>query len=81
MIIENAKILGIEADITDQIFEFMVRDFSKYALQLYSKPGSTPKQMELCMKMIRKPALNKELAERVWTNHVYALNGVYKMND
>ncbi len=80
LILENAEIYGIEADITDQIFDFMVRDFSKYALQLYSKPGSTPKQMEFCMKMIRKPVVNKELSEKIWKNYVYALNGVYQMN-
>jgi len=81
LILENAKIYGIEADIADQIFDFMVRDFSKYALQLYSKPGSTPKQMEFCMKMIRKPVVNKELSEKIWKNYVYALNGVYQMNE
>ena len=41
----------VDNDLLDQIFDFMVRDFSKYALQLYSKPSSTEKQMELCMKM------------------------------
>ena len=33
LIIENAKINKIEDDLLDQIFDFMVRDFSKFALQ------------------------------------------------
>ncbi len=64
----------------DQIFDFMVRDFSKYALQLYSKPSSTPSQMELCLKMIRKPVVDAARYGRVWQDSVYALRGVYEMN-
>jgi acyl-CoA dehydrogenase len=58
----------------------MVRDFSKYALQLYSKPSSTEKQMELCMKIIRKPAVDEARYERVLNNYVYALKDTYEMN-
>jgi acyl-CoA dehydrogenase len=34
LILENAKITNVDRDLLDQIFDFMVRDFSKYALQL-----------------------------------------------
>ena len=34
LILENSRIYGIEDDLLDQIFEFMVRDLSKYALEL-----------------------------------------------
>jgi len=81
LIIENAKIYNIVNDITDQIFDFMVRDFSKYALQLYSKTSSTAEQMELCMKMIRKPIVDDERFETVWKNYVYALKDTYEMNE
>ncbi len=80
LILENAKIYNVDKDLLDQIFDFMVRDFSKYALQLYHKPSSTEKQMELCMKMIRKPAVDEARYERVLNNHVYALKDVYEMN-
>jgi acyl-CoA dehydrogenase len=79
LIIENAKILNIEDDILDQIFDFIVRDFSKFALQLYSKTSSTEKQMEITMKMIRKPEVNTERFNRVWEKYVYTLNGAYEM--
>jgi acyl-CoA dehydrogenase len=81
LIIENAAIYGIEDDIIDQIFDFMVRDFSKFALQLYSKTSSTKEQMELCLKMIRKPVVDVARYERVWNEHVFALKGQYQMND
>jgi acyl-CoA dehydrogenase len=81
LILENAEIYGIDDDIVDQIFDFMVRDFSAYALQLYHKPGSTDRQMDLCLKMIRKPQVDAARFAGVWTDHVYALEGSYEMND
>ncbi|MDM8516454.1 acyl-CoA dehydrogenase family protein [Desulfobacterales bacterium HSG16] len=80
LIIENAKIEKIDDDLLDQIFDFMVRDFSKFALELYSKKDSTPEQMEICMKMIKKPAVNKDRFNNVWENKVYALKNTYEMN-
>jgi acyl-CoA dehydrogenase len=59
----------------------MVRDFSKYALQLYSKPGSTQTQMELGIRMIKKSELDNESFERVWNKYVYPLKGAYRMNE
>ncbi|MBW2588107.1 MAG: acyl-CoA dehydrogenase, partial [Deltaproteobacteria bacterium] len=44
LILENAKIYDISEDVVDQIFDFMVRDFSGHALNLYSKPSSTETQ-------------------------------------
>jgi acyl-CoA dehydrogenase len=57
----------------------MVRDFSKYALQLYSKPSTTPQQMELCLKMLRKPARDDARYARVWQDSVYTLKDIYEM--
>ena len=81
LIIENSEIYGVEDDLLDQIFDFMVRDFSKYALQLYSKVSSSPQQMDFCLKMIRKPVVDIDRYERVWTKYVYATKGQYQMND
>ena len=46
----------MDDDLLDQIFDFMVRDMSKFALQLYGKVSSTETQMEGCRKIIAKPA-------------------------
>jgi acyl-CoA dehydrogenase len=79
LILENSCLYEVDNDTVDQIFDFMVRDFSKYALQLYSKPSATSKQMDLCLKMIRKPVLDAARFERVWQDSVYALRDSYEM--
>jgi acyl-CoA dehydrogenase len=79
LILENAALLEIEDDIIDQIFDFMVRDLSKFALQLYSKPSSTEQQMQYCTKLLRKAHVDNDRYQRVLEQHVYRLNGVYEM--
>ena len=80
LILENCEIYKVEDALVDQIFDFMVRDFSKFALQLYSKTGTNEKQMEYLMKMIKKPVLDNDRYMHIWKNHVHALNGYYEMN-
>jgi acyl-CoA dehydrogenase len=80
LIIENAPIYSIDEDTVDQIFDFLVRDFSKLALNLYQKSRTTPEQMEWCLKMIKKPNVDKERFNRVWKT-VHALKDAYQMND
>lgn len=81
LIIENSKINNIDLEIIDQIFDFMIRDFSKFALQIYSKTSSTETQMDLSLKMIKKPTVNTERFERVWEKYVYSLKDTYSMNE
>jgi acyl-CoA dehydrogenase len=57
----------------------MVRDFSKFALQLYSKPSSTRQQMEYAMRMIKKPVADEEHFKSV-LEKVYALKDLYQMS-
>ncbi|MCD6533894.1 MAG: acyl-CoA dehydrogenase [Deltaproteobacteria bacterium] len=80
LIIEKAKIENLEDDLLEQIFDFIIRDFSKYALQIYSKTGSTEKQMELCLKMIKKPLADVKRFQNIWQNQVKVLNNSYVMN-
>lgn len=81
LILENARIYQIETELLDQIFDFMVRDFSKFALQMYSKPSSTEGQMAQCLKMIKKPVTDDVRYARVWSEHVSKMQGQYKMPD
>jgi acyl-CoA dehydrogenase len=80
LILESARICDVSADVVDQIFNCFVRDFSKFALQLYSKPRCSTEQAAYCLKMIRKPAVDDERYERVWRDYVHALKGAYEMN-
>ncbi len=80
LLLEKYKMEKLEEDLMEQIFDFMVRDFSKFALQIYSKPDSTDLQMELCMKMIKRPVVDPVRFQRFWENHVFALKDTYEMN-
>ncbi len=80
LILENAVIYDVGDDVIDQIFDFMIRDFSGFALQLYSKRGATPAQAELLLKMIRRPAADPEKFSRFWSDRVLALKDSYEMS-
>ena len=79
LILENAKIYDLDEALLDQIFDFLVRDFSKFALEFHNKPSSTDKQMEYCRKIMRKSNVDNERYMNVW-KQVHALNGAYEMN-
>ena len=79
LIIESAGIQGTEDELLDQIFDFMVRDFSRHSLSLYSTTSTTQAQAERCLAMIHRPARNDERFDAVWQRWVLAQDGVYEM--
>jgi acyl-CoA dehydrogenase len=79
LILENARLYRVDDALVDQIFDFMVRDLSKFALQLLSQPSSTEKQMACCQRMIRKAVQDPARYARVWEEHVAPLSGAYEM--
>ncbi len=79
LILENAPLYGISDDLLDQIFDFMVRDMSKFALGLLSQPSSTEKQAECCRRMMQKAVHDEARYQRVWTDEVAPLSGAYEM--
>ncbi|MBU0495253.1 MAG: acyl-CoA dehydrogenase [Chloroflexi bacterium] len=81
LVLENARIYQVDEALVDQIFDFMVRDFNKFALQLYGKPSSTPVQMDYYQRLIHKPAVDEARYQHVWNEHVYALKGAYEMSE
>ncbi|MCD6091609.1 MAG: acyl-CoA/acyl-ACP dehydrogenase [Bacteroidales bacterium] len=80
LILENAKIMKIDEVLIDQIFDFIIRDFSKFALEMYNKQSSTEKQMEYCMRMIQKPVVDAVRTKTIWKDYVYANLDAYEMN-
>jgi acyl-CoA dehydrogenase len=80
LILENAPIYEIPDALVDQIFDVLVRDMSRYALALYSKPSATQEQMDGCSSMIRKPVADLERFDTLYEEHVTALSGAYEMN-
>lgn len=80
LILENSEIYSVGDELVDQIFDFMVRDFSSYALELYEKTSSTADQMGFCMKMIMKPERDQSRFDAVLAE-AYSLRDRYHMND
>jgi len=78
--LENARIYALEDDVVDQIFDVLVRDLARFAVELHGKTSTTPEQMAYCLKMIRKPVVDEARYGRVWERQVYALAGAYEMN-
>jgi len=79
LILEGAGLQRVDDHLIDQIFDFMVRDFSRHALDLYSTSSTTPEQAEHCLKMIHRPAQDDERFESVWKNHVMTKVDAYEM--
>ena len=79
LILENAELLGVSDDLVDQIFDFMVRDLSRFALQVHSKASTTEAQTAYCLSLIRKTALDPARVARVLEAHVYSLKDAYRM--
>ena len=80
LIIESAKMENIEDDLLDSIFNVFVRDFSRYALDIYGKATSTEVQKEECLKMIKSPVADAAQFDRVLSKYVYSLVDEYIMN-
>ncbi|MBM3182612.1 MAG: acyl-CoA dehydrogenase [Chloroflexi bacterium] len=80
LILENVNIYRIDHDIVNEIFSFIVRDYSQYALVVYSNYENTKPQEAILTKMLRKPILDQGKFDRVWTDFVYALKDTYVMN-
>ena len=81
LILENQKIYNVEDPLVDQIFDFMVRDFSKFAMQLYCKPTSSAGQRFFAKRMFKKPVFDKTRYDKIWNEYAYAMKDQYTMND
>ena len=77
LILENAPHFKVEADLIEQIFDFMVRDMSAYALNIFSKTSSSEDQKRMAMEVIRAPVSDPSRFDSIWKHHVYALKGQY----
>lgn len=79
LILEQAKLTGLDPDVLDTIFEVFVRDSSALAVELHGKASSTEAQQHWALANVRKPVIDTGRFERVW-EQVKALSGAYLMN-
>ncbi|MCC8243943.1 acyl-CoA dehydrogenase [Saccharothrix luteola] len=78
LVLEQARITDLDADVLDQVFDVLVRDFSAYAVALHGKASSTEAQQRWAVEQVRKPVVDQARFERVWSK-VAALSGAYEM--
>lgn len=78
LVLEQAELTGLDADVLDEIFDVLIRDFSAYATELYGKAATTDAQAAWALAAIRRPVADTERWARVWSQ-VEALSGAYEM--
>ncbi len=82
LILEQAKIDQLDRDVINQIFDFMVRDFASFGLQIYGKPTTNTAQRGYCKEIMLLMAVPDDAQyEKIWKDYVIALNGEYEMTD
>ena len=82
LILEQAQLDKMDQDIINQIFDFMVRDFAHFALQIYGTHGTKDEQRPFCTKiMLIKAIPDPDQYTQVWDRYVSVLNGEYAMNE
>ena len=82
LILEQAQFDTVSPDIINQIFDFMVRDFAHFALQIYGNHNSSDEQGAFCRDiMLIRSVADYGQYQRVWKEYVFPLNGEYAMNE
>ena len=79
LILEEAKLSGVDEALVDEIFALLVRDFNSYAVELNDKPSTTDQQARFAMRMIRRPAHDPARYDQIWKEHVLPISGAYQM--
>jgi acyl-CoA dehydrogenase len=80
LILEQAKFDNVDPDILNQIFDFMVRDFARFALAIYGMHNTKDEQRAYCQDiMLIKAESDEAQYQRVWKKYVLALKGEYEM--
>ncbi len=80
LILENAKIYKVDGQLLEQIFTFLIQDYSRAALQMIVSYDNTEEQEKIYREMLKKPVADPSGFDSVWNEHVYALKDSYLMN-
>ena len=78
LMLEQADLIDLDADLVDQIFEVQIRDFSQYTVALHGKSSSTTAQQDWALAAVRRPVTDSHRFDRVWEK-VRAYDGAYEM--
>jgi len=78
LILENrSHFPELDAALLDQIFDFMVRDMSKHALDIFNKSSSTAAQKNQALAIIQAPVFDSKRFDTVWGEHIFPLRDIY----
>lgn len=80
LVLEGAPGHALPDAVVDQVFDVFVRDFSEYAVRLNGRSGATPRQAEMALGLVRRPAPDARRSGAVFTEHVLSLHDAYRMN-
>ena len=80
LILEQAQLDDTPEDVVDLVFETLVLDFSRNAIDLHGKASSTEAQQRWALSSVRKPVIDESRADRIYAE-VRALAGAYEMPD
>ncbi|MGW6528458.1 acyl-CoA dehydrogenase family protein [Streptomyces venezuelae] len=78
LILEQARLTGLDEDVLDELFAVLVRDFSAHAVELHGKDSATADQQTWALGAVRRPVVDDARSARVW-ERVEALAGTYEM--
>lgn len=79
LILEEARLSGVDEALIDEIFGVLVRDFNTHAVELHGRSATTAEQARFAMRMVRRPVHDPARYDQIWKDHVLALNGAYQM--
>ncbi|MFH8438017.1 acyl-CoA dehydrogenase family protein [Streptomyces sp. NPDC018007] len=78
LILEQARLTGLDEELLDELFAVLVRDFSTHAVELHGKDSATAAQQEWALGAVRRPVVDTARSTRIW-ERVEALSGAYEM--
>ncbi|WP_223772921.1 acyl-CoA dehydrogenase family protein [Streptomyces sp. 135] len=78
LILEQARLTGLDEDVLDELFAVLVRDFSAHAVELHGKDSATEEQQRWALGAVRRPVVDEARSARVWET-VESLAGAYEM--
>ncbi|MEU4949443.1 hypothetical protein [Streptomyces lavendulae] len=79
LILEQARLTGLNRGVLDQIFALLIRDFAGPLTELHGKPGTTDQQRKQALACLRTPAHDTAQTHDLWQG-IEAIAGTYAMH-
>ncbi len=77
LVLESCRIYQVDEALVNQIFNFIIREFSHYALDQVSNYVNSGTQETYLRQMMKNPVIDPEQEQKLWNEQVAILAGVY----